>query len=150
MGYHLQVHLHVTTDHHPDKNLTIDQPPTTIMKSGTDTVGLDHNPILADTTAEAAVTPTEAVSGHTTETADAITRVLPGDHTQMPIHITLAMALHIRVHLHTEGLQLTLETMEDHNLDQHINQPKIPHTKIHHNSENPTVMHTLRETPESQ
>ena len=43
------------------------------MKSGTDTVCLDHNPILTDTTAEATVTPTEAIPGHTTETADAIT-----------------------------------------------------------------------------
>ena len=43
------------------------------MKSGTDKVGLGHNPILTDTTAEATMTPTEAIPGHTTGTADAIT-----------------------------------------------------------------------------
>ena len=61
------------------------------MKSGTDAVDLGHNPILTDTTAEAAMTPTEAVPGHITGTADAITGVLPGTHTQMPIHVTLAI-----------------------------------------------------------
>ena len=40
------------------------------MKSGTDAVGLGYNPILTDTTAEATVTPTEAIPGHTTGTAD--------------------------------------------------------------------------------
>ena len=96
------------------------------------------------------MTPTEAVPGHTTGTVDAITRVLPNAHGQMPIHITLAMTPHIRDHPHTEALPLTLETAADHNLDQHINQPRIPHTKIHHDPGNPTVLHTLKETPESQ
>ena len=49
------------------------------MKSGTDAVGLGHNPILTDTTAEATMTPTEAIPGHTTGTADAIAGILP-DH----------------------------------------------------------------------
>ena len=52
------------------------------MKTGTDAVGLDHNPILTDTTAEAAMTPTEAIPGHTTGTADARTGVLPGAHAE--------------------------------------------------------------------
>ena len=47
------------------------------MKSDTDPVGLGHNPILTDTTAEVAMTPSEAIPGHTTGTADAITGVLP-------------------------------------------------------------------------
>ena len=58
------------------------------MNANTDTVGLDHNPIFADTTVEATVTPPEAIPGHTTDTTDAITGVLPGTHTQMPIHIS--------------------------------------------------------------
>ena len=120
------------------------------MKSGTDTVGLDHNPILADTTAEATVTQTEAIPSHTTETVNAITGVLPGTHTKMPIHITLAMIPHIGVHPCTEALQLTLQTTADHNLNQHIYQPRRPHTKLPHDPGNPTVLHTLRETPESQ
>ena len=60
-------------------------------ESGTDAVGLGHNPILADTTAEATMTPTETIPGHTTETADTITGLLTGTNAQMPIHITLAM-----------------------------------------------------------
>ena len=120
------------------------------MKSGTDVVGLGHNPILKDTTAEATVIPTEAIPGHTTGTADVITGVLPSAYTEMPIQIALAMTPHIGDHPHTEALQLSLETTTDHNLDQHINQPRRPHTKIHHNPGNPTVLHTLRDTPESQ
>ena len=68
----------------------------------------------------------------------------------MPIHIALTMIPHIGDHPHTEALQLTLETAADHNLIQHINQPRRPHTKIHHDPGNATVLHTLSETPESQ
>ena len=46
------------------------------MKADTDAVGLDYNPILTYTTAEAAKSATEAIPGHATVTADAITRVL--------------------------------------------------------------------------
>ena len=120
------------------------------MKSGTDAVGLGHNPILKDTTAEATVPPTEVIPDHTTGTADAIVGVLPNAHAQMPIHITLATRPNIRDYPCTEALQLTLETAADHDLNQHIYQPRRPHTKIHHDPGNPTVLHTLRETPESQ
>ena len=102
------------------------------MKSGTDAVGLGHNSIFTDTTTESTMTPTEAIPGHTTETADAITGVLPSTHAQMPIHIALAMTPHIRDHPHTEALQ-----------------PGRCHTKIHHDPGNLTVLHTLRETPQS-
>ena len=51
---------------------------------------------------------------------------------------------HIGDHPCTEAVQLTLGTPADHNLNQHINQPRRPPTKIHHNPENPTVLHTLR------
>ena len=53
------------------------------MKADTDTVGLDHNPILADTIAEATMPHTEAISGHATGTTDVISGVLPGTHTLM-------------------------------------------------------------------
>ena len=66
------------------------------------------------------------------------------------LKFTLAMTPHIRYHLHTEALQLTLETAADSNLDQHTNQLRKPHTKIHHDPEDPTVIHTLRETQGSQ
>ena len=120
------------------------------MKADTDAGSLDHNHILAGTTAEAAMTPTETIPGHATGTADAMTGVLPSAHTPMPIPIALTMTPHIEDHLHTEALQLTLETTADHDLDQHINQPRRPHIKIHHDPGNPKVIHTLRETQESQ
>ena len=120
------------------------------MKGGTDAVDLDHNPILTDITAEATITPTEDIPGHTTGTADTITGILPSAHTQMPIHIALSMTPHIRDHLHMEALQLTLGAAADHDLNQHTNQLRRPHTKIHHDPEDPKVIHTLRETQESQ
>ena len=107
------------------------------MIAGTDAVGLDHNPILTDTTTDTAMIPTEAISGHTTGTTDAITGVLPSAYTQMPIHITLTMTPHIRDYLCIEALQLNLETTADHNLDQHTNQLRKPHTKSHHIPEDP-------------
>ena len=59
------------------------------MKAHTGAVGPDHNLILTDTTAEAAMTPTETVLGHITGTVDTITGVLPDTHTPMPIHAAL-------------------------------------------------------------
>ena len=147
--YHLPVHLHITTDHHPYRDFTIDWPPTTVMKVDTVAVGLDPNPILTGTIAEAAMTPTETIPGHVTGTADTIPGLLPGTQTPMPIHIALTKTPHIGDHLHTEALQLTLETAADHDLDQHINQPRRPHTKIHHDPGNLKI-HTLRKTQESQ
>ena len=90
------------------------------MKADTDAVGLDHNLILADTTAEADITPTETIPAHATGTVDATTEVLPSIHMPMPIHITLPKTPVIGHHLHTEALQLT---EADHDLNQCINQP---------------------------
>ena len=52
------------------------------MKTGTDAVALDHNPILADTTAKVTMTLTEAIPGHITRTTGDITGVLHDTHTQ--------------------------------------------------------------------
>ena len=60
------------------------------------------------------------------------------------------MIPYIRDHPCAEALQLTIQTAADHNLDQYINQLRSPHTKMHHNPENLTVLHTLRKAPESQ
>ena len=68
--------MHINTDQNLEIATTIDQPHTTIMKTGTDTVGLDHNPIITDTTAKVAMIPTEAIPGHTTGTTDDITGVV--------------------------------------------------------------------------
>ena len=117
------------------------------MKADTDAVGPDHNLILTDSIVEANMTPTETVPGHTTGTVDITTEVIPGAHTSMPISIVLAKTPNIRDHLHTEALQLT---QADHDLNQHIYQPGRLQTKIHHNPGNPTVIHTISKTPESQ
>ena len=100
IGYHLWVHLLITTD----QNLeiaTIDQPPTTITKTGIDAVGLDHNPILADTTAKVATALTVAILGHTTWTTEDITGVVHDAHTQVLTHIILTTTLHTKEYLHT-------------------------------------------------
>ena len=93
------------------------------MKTGTDAVGLDHNLILTDITAKVAMTPTEAVPGHTTWMTDAITGVVHDAYTQTLIHIILAMTLHITDYLPTEALQLTPEITADYALDHHTNPP---------------------------
>ena len=59
-GYHLQVHLHITTDHNLDINAPIDPPHATITKTGTNAVDTDHNHTIEDTTAKVTITPTEA------------------------------------------------------------------------------------------
>ena len=46
------------------------------MKTGTDAVGPDHNPIIEDTTAKVNMTPTEAIPGHTTRTTDDIIGII--------------------------------------------------------------------------
>ena len=116
------------------------------MKADTDTVGPDHNLILADTIAEANMTPTKTTQGHATGIVDATTEVLPGMHTPVPINTTLTKTPHIRDHLHT----VLLLTQGNHDLNQHINQPRRLCTKIHHDSGYLTVIHTLSKTPESQ
>ena len=135
MEYHFQAHVHITTDHHPDIDPTMDLPPTITMKEDTGAVDPDHNLILADTTGDAAMTPTGTVPGYVTETANDIKGVLSGAHTHMPIHITPTKTHHIYGHPCTEALQLTVETTADHDLTQHTNQPGRPHTKIHHNQD---------------
>ena len=60
------------------------------------------------------MTPTVTIPSHATGTVDAITEVLPGTHTPMPIHITLTKTPYIRDHLHTEALQ---PTQADHDLN---------------------------------
>ena len=71
------------------------------MKTGTDTAGLDLNPILADITAKVIMTPTEAIPGHTTGITDDITGVVHDAHALALIHIILTVTLHITDHLPT-------------------------------------------------
>ena len=119
------------------------------MKADTDAVGPDHNLILADTIAEADITPIETIPGHATGPVDVITEVLPSTHTPMPIHIALARTPHIEDHPHTVALQLTLETTEDHACNQHMNQLRKSHIRIYPIPEDPMEIYTIREIQES-
>ena len=108
-------------------------------------VGLDHNPILADTTATVTMIPTEAIPGHITGTTDDITGIFHDIHTQVYIHTVLTMTLHIEGHLHTGAHQLPHEIAADHTLDQPTGQLRKPYIRIHHIPEDPTVIQTLKE-----
>ena len=81
------------------------------------------------------MTPTEAIPGHTTGTTNNITGVVHNAHTQVLIHIILAMTLHIADYLHIGALQLTPETAADHALNQPTNQLRKVCTNLCHNPE---------------
>ena len=148
--YHLQVHLHDTTDQILNIDTTIDQPHATVMKTGTNTVDPDHNHIIEATTDKVTMTPIEAVLGHTIGTADDITGVIHDAYTQTLIYTILTMTLHLEGHLHTGAHQLTHEIAADHALDQPTGQLRKPHIRIHYFPEDPKVIHTLKEIQESQ
>ena len=103
------------------------------MKTSTDAVGLDHNPIIGDITAEFAMIPTEAFPGHTTGTTDGITGVVHNAHTQIPTHIIFTATLHTADHHHIAVLQLTSETAVDHALYQPTKQLRKACTNLLHN-----------------
>ena len=82
-------------------------------------VGQGHNHILADTTTTATMIPTKDAPGHIIGTADNITGVLPGAHTQMLISTgILTMTFHIEGHLLIEAQQLTHEIAANHTHEQ--------------------------------
>ena len=120
------------------------------MKIGTNAVDQDHNHITEATTAKVAITPTEAVLGHTIGTADDITGVIHNAHTQTLIYNVLTMTLHIEGHLHTGAHQLIHKFTADHALHQPTGQLRKSHIRIHHIPEDPKVIHTLKEIQESQ
>ena len=112
------------------------------MKTGTDAVGLDHNPIIADTAAKVAMTLTKAVQGQITGTTEDITGVIHDAHTQVFIHIVLITTLHIADYLHTGAHQLTQEIEEDHALIPPTNQLRKAHTNLLYNPKDYKVKHT--------
>ena len=114
------------------------------MKTGTDAVDPDHNPVISDITAKIAMTPTEAIPGPTTGTTDNITGVVHDAHTQVLIHIILTTTLHIADNLHLGALQLTPSTTADHALNQPTNQLRKAHTNLDHNPEDHRVKHILK------
>ena len=120
------------------------------MKTGTNAVDPDHNHIIKETTPKVTITPTEAILGHTTGTADGITGVIHDAHTQTCIYTILAMTLHIEGHLHTGAHQLTQKITADYISDQPTGQLRKLHIRIHHIPEDPKVIHTLKEIQESQ
>ena len=120
------------------------------MKTGTDVVSLDLNPILTDITAKVAITPTEAIPGHTTGIIDDITGVVHDAHTQALTHIVLTMTLHIADHQHIEALQLTPEIAADHTLNQPTNLPRKLHVTLHHIPADHKAKHIPKGTQELQ
>ena len=120
------------------------------MKTGRDAVGLDHSPIIADTTPKVTMIPTEAILGHTTGTTDDIMGVVHDAHIQVLIHIILTVTLHTADHLHIGALQLTLETAADHALDPPTNQLRKACTNLLHNPEDQRVNHTPKGIQELQ
>ena len=120
------------------------------MKTGTDTVDPDHNHIIKDTTAKVAITPTEAIPGHSIGTTDDITRVIHNTHTEVLICTILTTTPYIKDHLHTGAHQPTQNTTAYHSLGQPTNQCRKPCIKIHHIPEDSKVKHILKEIQESQ
>ena len=137
-------------NHNFNIDTPIDPPHATVMKTGTNAVDPDHNCIIKDTTANVAITPTEAILGHTIVTENTITEVIHNAHTQTFIYTILTMTPLIEGHLHTGAHQLTHEIAADHALNQPTGQLRKPHIRIHQFSEHPKVIHTLKEIQESQ
>ena len=115
------------------------------MKTGTDVVGLDLNPILTDITAKVALTPTEAIPYPTTGIIDDITGVVHNTHTQLLTHIVLTTTLHITDHLHI-ALQFTPEITADHALNQPTKPPRKPCTNLSHIEANHKAKHIPKGT----
>ena len=92
--------MHIITYQNFKITTTINQPHATITQTGTEPVGLDHNPIIADATAKVAMTPTEVIQGHITGTTDDMTGVVHDAHTQVLIHIILIVTFHTTGHFH--------------------------------------------------
>ena len=120
------------------------------MKTHTDALGLDYNPIITDTAAKAAMTLTEAIQGQIIGTTNDITGVIHNAYTQVLIHIILITKLNITDHPHTGAHQLTQETAAVHTLDQPTNQLRKPCTNLHHNPGGHKVKHILKGNQELQ
>ena len=112
----------------------------------TDAVGLDHNPILTDTTAPVAMIPTEAIPGDIAGATDNITGIFHDVHTQVHIHTNLTVTLHVQGHLHTAAHQLLHKITAVHALDQPTGKLGKPHIRIYHIPEDPMVMGNSRVT----
>ena len=118
------------------------------MKTGTNAVDPDHNHIIKDTASKVAITPTEAVLGHTIGTPGDITGVVHTNPAQTLIPTILAITPHIKGHLHTGAHQLIHEIAADHTFNQHTGQLRKPCIRVHHIPEDLKVTHTLKEIQE--
>ena len=114
------------------------------METGTIAADPGHNHIIKDTAAKVTITPTEAILGHSTGTADDIRRVLHDTHSQMLISTIPAMILHIEGHLHTEAHQHTHDITAAHTLNQPIGQLRRHHIRIHDIPADLKVKHALK------
>ena len=119
------------------------------MKGWTDTVGPGHNLIIKYITTKTAMTK-EAILGPTIGTTNDITRIIHDTHTQVLIHIILAMTLHTTDYPHTGTHQLTQEIAKDYTLGQPTGQPRKPRTNLHQSPEDHKVRHLQKGIQESK
>ena len=142
-GYHLEAHLHITTDPNLNIDITVDQSHTTITdryRCSRSRSQSCHHRYHSKSCHDSY----RGHSSHTTGTTEDITGIVYGAHTQVLIHIILIMTLHTADHLHIGALQLTQETTADHALDQATNQTRKPRTNLHYNPEDHKVKHMLK------
>ena len=147
--YHPQVHLHNIIDHNPGIDITTAQPHTTVSQIGTEAVDLNHNHTTNVTLARVTINPPQHVLGHNTETMGGIAGVVHTDSIQTPIHTTLAVTPCTKDPPLIETLQPIHEITADHALSQPIGQLRKLHIRIHPIPEDPTEIHTIRETQET-
>ena len=141
--YHPQVHLHISIEHNPGIDISTAQSHATVLQIGIEEVDLDHNHTLEGTTTKVAITPSEHVLGHTTETTGDLKKVVHDDSILTLLHTTLAMIPHIEDPPFIEDHQLIHEIAADQALGQPIDQLRKPHIRIHPIPEHPMEIHTI-------
>ena len=102
----------------------LDQLPTTITRTGTDTADQGHSPIPADITVTVTTVPTDNILGCIIETTDTTIEIL---HDALTLVVIIhAMIPHTIDCLHTRTHQLILGTAADDICIQHTNQVRQP------------------------
>ena len=124
--------------------MTTAQPHATILQIGKEEVDLDHSHAIEGTVATAAITPSELILGHTTETTGDLTEVVHTDSIPTLLHNTLAATPHIEDPPLIEAHQPIGGITADHTLSQPIGQLRKPHIRIHPIPKDPMEIHTIR------
>ena len=147
--YHPQVHLHIIIDQNPGIDSTTAWPHTTVLHIGTEEVDLDHNHTTEGTTAKVAITPSEHILGHTTETTGDLTEVVHINSITTLLHMALTTTSHFEDPPLIEAQLSIHEITANHALSQPIGQLRKPHIRIDPIPEDHTEIHTIRRIQES-